>query len=147
MSLVMPLLVRRLRNDLQELEDDFGLSAEPIPDNIMLPLCIPLHVSNVPAYSGPDVAVNDHSFSLIIGEDYPYERPKVKWSSPIFHPNIMAPSEGGVVCVMDMDHWSADSTLSTLVRSLIDLLKHPNPHDPLRSSTCEEAAEWFLNKM
>lgn len=146
MSLVLPLLVKRLRNDLSELEEDLGIPACEIPDTLVLPISIELNLTDVPALAGPDVPISEHRFSIIIGEDYPYERPKVRWMSEIFHPNIMSPSEGGVVCVMDMDHWDPSSTLSSLVKALIDLLKNPNPHDPLRSSTCESAARWFLEK-
>ncbi len=106
-----------------------------------------LAVSGTGGYSAPGERAPEQEFTLITGEDFPYERPKVRWESPIFHPNIMSPSEGGLVCVMALDHWTFDSDLLSFVRSLIDLINNPNPHDPLRTPTCAKAAEWFLGNM
>ena len=123
MGLPRALLLRRLRNDLSALSEELWLDVPEIPDD------------------------PGQEFTLIAGEDFPYERPKVRWESPIFHSNIMPPSEGGLVCVMALDHWTFDSDLLSFVRSLIDLINNPNPHDPLRTPTCAKAAEWFLGNM
>ena len=147
MGLPRALLLRRLRNDLTALSEGLWMEVPEIPDDASFPLEIRLAVGGTEGYSAPDTKAPDQEFSLIVGEDFPYERPKVRWESPIFHPNIMPPSEGGLVCVMALDNWTFDSDLLSFVRSLTDLINNPNPHDPLRTPTCDTAAEWFLGNM
>ena len=147
MGLPRALLLRRLRNDLSALSEELWLDVPEIPDDTGFPVELRLAVSGTGGYSAPGERAPEQEFTLIVGEDFPYERPKVRWESPIFHPNIMSPSEGGLVCVMALDHWTFDSDLLSFVRSLIDLINNPNPHDPLRTPTCAKAAEWFLGNM
>lgn len=85
----------------------------------------------------------NHKLRLIITEDYPYEKPIVKWQSEIFHPNIMLPDDGGYVCTRLLDDWSFSSNLLMFIKGLEALLTTPNPGNPYGSDSCTLAAEYF----
>jgi ubiquitin-conjugating enzyme E2 C len=84
-----------------------------------------------------------HKFTLEITDEYPYQKPIVRWQSPIFHPNIMNPEEGGYVCTKLLDVWSFDSNLLAFIKGLESLISNPNPASPYASARCMEAARYF----
>ncbi|MFQ6127921.1 MAG: ubiquitin-conjugating enzyme E2 [Thermoplasmata archaeon] len=84
-----------------------------------------------------------HKLTILITEEYPFEKPIVKWRSDIFHPNIMLPDDGGYVCTKLLDDWNFDSTLLTFVKGLEALLTNPNPTNPFGSDSCTRAAQYF----
>ena len=141
----LPLLlaVRRIRNDLIELEDREDILVSDLGENISFPYSLKVRLVGVTGYVAPGKTADEHEFDVILGEDFPYERPKIRWKSEIFHPNIMSPSEGGGVCIADRDRWDFDSSLSDLILRIADLVKNPNPYNPLVSESCTAAAEWL----
>jgi ubiquitin-conjugating enzyme E2 C len=84
-----------------------------------------------------------HRFQIIVTEDYPYERPIVKWQTPVFHPNIMTPEDGGYVCTKLLERWEFKSDLVTFIKGIEILLANPNPDNPFGSDSCTRAAEYF----
>ena len=84
-----------------------------------------------------------HQFVMKITDEYPYEKPIVRWRTPIFHPNIMLPEEGGHVCTKLLDDWGFSSNLLTFIRGIESLLTNPNPLSPWGSKTCMSAANYF----
>ena len=84
-----------------------------------------------------------HKLKIIITENYPYQKPIVRWLSPIFHPNIMPPHEGGYVCTKLFENWNPRSTLVMFIKGLETLLAGPNPDNPLGSEACLKSAEYF----
>ena len=84
-----------------------------------------------------------HSFVMKITEEYPYEKPIVRWRTPIFHPNIMLPEDGGHVCTKLLDTWGFQSNLLAFIRGIESLLTNPNPHSPWGSKSCMAAANYF----
>lgn len=84
-----------------------------------------------------------HKLTILITEEYPFEKPIVKWRSDVFHPNIMLPDDGGYVCTKLLDDWDFNSTLVTFVKGLETLLTNPNPANPFGSDSCTRAAEHF----
>ncbi|KAM3956634.1 ubiquitin-conjugating enzyme E2 T [Aphomia sociella] len=82
------------------------------------------------------------TFKLIITipEKYPFEPPLVKFTTPVYHPNI---DKGGRIC-MDMlkmppkGAWLPTITLESLLVSLQTLLANPNPDDPLMMDVANE---------
>ena len=147
MGLPLLLAVRRIRNDLVDLEDREDIRVSDVGDSITFPYNLGVRLVGLRGYEAPGKTVDEHEFDVILGEDFPYERPKIRWKTPIFHPNIMAPSEGGGVCVADRDRWDFDSKLSDLIIRIADLVKNPNPYNPLVSESCTAAAEWFRNQV
>jgi len=84
-----------------------------------------------------------HRLQIIITEEYPYERPIVKWQTPIFHPNIMEAKDGGYVCTKLLECWDFKSSLSAFIEGIEVLLANPNPGSPFGSDSCTRAAEYF----
>ena len=84
-----------------------------------------------------------HSLKIIITDDYPYQTPIVRWTSPIFHPNIMGPEEGGYVCTRLLKEWDFSSNLVSFIKGIESLLSNPNPDNPFESQGCTQAAEYF----
>lgn len=143
MGLPPLLAVRRIRNDLVDLEDRDDITVSDVDGAVSFPYELNVKLSGIRGYSAPGKTVDEHEFDVILGEDFPYERPRIRWKTAIFHPNIMAPSEGGAVCIADRDRWDFDSKLSDLIIRIADLVKNPNPYNPLVSESCTAAAEWF----
>lgn len=88
-------------------------------------------------------AVFTHDLKIAITRHYPYQTPIVRWQSPIFHPNIMSPDDGGFVCTKLVKKWSFSSDLYMFLKGLELLLAHPNPDDPYENNSCTMAAEYF----
>ncbi|KAL3128378.1 UBA and UBC domain-containing protein [Cryptosporidium hominis] len=66
---------------------------------------------------------------IIVPKEYPYEPPKVKFITRIWHPNIS--SQTGAICLDILkDAWSPALTLRTVMLSIQALLSSPEPNDP-----------------
>jgi ubiquitin-conjugating enzyme E2 C len=82
---------------------------------------------------------------VIINEEYPYEKPRARWETPIFHPNIMPPEDGGYVCIKLLDKWSFGSTLLSFVKAVEHLVGNPNALNPFGMDLCIESSQFYLN--
>lgn len=143
MGLVRPVLLKRLNNEINDLNGYLGLKIPDIPANAGFPVEIAIGLKNSPARISRDEMGGNHGFILKISEEYPYERPRAKWTTPIFHPNIMMPEDGGLVCVKMLDNWSFGSSLLSFVRGVESLIANPNPFNPYGTDSCMAAAEWY----
>lgn len=143
MGLVQVVLIKRLNNEIEGLNDYLKLSVPPIPLDAKFPIELRIGLKNTLARISKDQTSNDHQFILIISEEYPYERPKATWTTPIFHPNIMMPEDGGFVCVKTLDNWSFGSSLLSFVKGVEQLISDPNPMNPYGTESCMEASAWF----
>ena len=70
---------------------------------------------------------------------YPFEPPKVRFVTPIYHPNI---DDGGRICLDTLKmppqgSWSPSVNLSTLFTTIRVLMSHPNPDDGLMPDITE----------
>ena len=144
MGLVRPVLIKRINNEILGLNDHLGLKIRSLPEDVEFPIEISIALKNAPARISKEEVGSEHVFSIIVSEDYPYERPRAKWMTPIFHPNIMMPEDGGHVCVKTLDNWAFGSSLLSFVKGVEQLIADPNPMNPYGTESCMEAAKWHV---
>lgn len=141
-------LVKRLRNEIKTVCN--YLDAKIDVDNEAFdefPLEMTFSMKNVPALTchGRNIRkIRNHTFSLIINDNYPFEKPRVRWETPIFHPNIMDPEDGGHVCIKLLDTWTFNTSLVSFIRGMEHLLMNPNPLSPFGTDSCMEATKYIL---
>lgn len=95
---------------------------------------------------GPtDSPYESASFKLRISipSNYPFAPPKVRFTTPIYHPNI---DSGGRICldVLKMPpqgSWKPSQNLSTVLTSIYLLMAEPNPDDGLMPEITKEYRE------
>lgn len=147
MSLPPDILRKRLRNELVNARKALKAhTVEVVGDPSRFPVMVKVTLSDVPGPELVDGKVahrTDHIFLMEISEDYPYQKPLVIWGTPIFHPNIMVPEDGGFVCTKLLDDWSFDSNLLLFIKGIEVLLSSPNPSAPYGTDSCTRAAELF----
>ncbi len=78
-----------------------------------------------------------------IPDRYPFEPPKIRFVTPIYHPNI---DNGGRICLDTLKmppkgSWGPQINLSTVLATIRLLMATPNPQDGLMA----EITEQFLN--
>ena len=69
------------------------------------------------------------NMDIKITDKYPYEPPKVKFITPVYHPNI--DKEGNICLSILKNEWSSVLTIEKVLLSISSLLTDPNPKDPL----------------
>mmetsp|Transcript_7854 Transcript_7854/g.11315 ORF Transcript_7854/g.11315 Transcript_7854/m.11315 type:complete len:194 (-) Transcript_7854:1692-2273(-) len=78
--------------------------------------------------------------NIDIPKQYPFEPPKMKFDTKIWHPNIS--SQTGAICLDILkDQWSPALTIKTALLSLQALLCSPEPGDPQDA----QVAKMYLN--
>ncbi|XP_077369694.1 ubiquitin-conjugating enzyme E2 T [Festucalex cinctus] len=80
------------------------------------------------------------SLEIKIPERYPFEPPKMRFLTPIYHPNI---DTAGRICYEALKlppkgAWRPSLNLSTLLTSIQLLMAEPNPDDPLMADIASE---------
>lgn len=146
MSYPKEIVLRRLINELEECSDFMDGDIDIDPERTELPLTIGMKITDTLAYATRDKIVYEHEFNITITKDYGQRKPEVTWVSEIFHPNIMSPKDGGLVCLKMLDQWTYGTRLSSFLNGIITLLSEPNVASPFGTDSCKEAAEFFASK-
>ncbi|XP_066059923.1 ubiquitin-conjugating enzyme E2 T isoform X1 [Chamaea fasciata] len=80
------------------------------------------------------------NLEIIVPERYPFEPPKIRFLTPIYHPNI---DSAGRICLDILKlppkgAWRPSLNISTLLTSIQLLMAEPNPDDPLMADISSE---------
>jgi ubiquitin-conjugating enzyme (huntingtin interacting protein 2) len=115
----------RLKKELSELQKDTNAGVTVTPKGDQL-------TELEGTITGPDdtpYAGGFYRISISIPSGYPFEPPKMKFLTKVWHPNIS--SQTGAICLDILkDQWSPALTIKTALLSLQALLCAPEPDDP-----------------
>ncbi|TKS77650.1 Ubiquitin-conjugating enzyme E2 T [Collichthys lucidus] len=80
------------------------------------------------------------SLEIKVPERYPFEPPKIRFLTPIYHPNI---DTSGRIChdalkLPPKGAWRPSLNISTVLTSIQLLMAEPNPDDPLMADISSE---------
>lgn len=129
-------VTKRLQSELMSLmlEPISGVSAFPEGEN-MLKWRATIDGTADGYYSGMEMAL-----TLDFPKDYPINAPVVKFTTPIYHPNV---DMSGNICLDILkEKWSAAMSTSSVLLSIRALLDCPNNESPLNA----QAAQLWDNK-
>ena len=120
-------IMRRVDKELKEFQQSTDLNenvtAGPIDNDLFHWYAIIMGPSDSP-YAGGIFRLD-----VRLPQKYPYEAPRISFTTKIYHPNIN--SSGGICLDILKDQWSAALTISKVLISICSLLTDPNPDDPL----------------
>lgn len=116
----------RVQKELQECNKDInvsGISVNPKADNLS-------HlIGTIPGPTGTPYEGGTFSIDITLPDGYPFEPPKMKFATKVWHPNIS--SQSGAICLDILkDQWSPALTIKTALLSIQALLSAPQPDDP-----------------
>lgn len=99
-----------------------GVSASPLPDNVMTWNAVIIGPSDTPFEDGT------FRLALQFDEQYPNKPPSVKFISDVFHPNVYA---SGELCLdILQNRWSPTYDVLSILTSIQSLLNDPNISSP-----------------
>ncbi|KAM3618533.1 uncharacterized protein V6R79_021413 [Siganus canaliculatus] len=128
--------VSRLKRELQM------LSTEPPPGITCWQSEEQIDDLRAQIVGGADTPYEGGIFSLEIKvpERYPFEPPKIRFLTPIYHPNV---DSSGRIChdalkLPPKGAWKPSLNISTVLTSIQLLMAEPNPDDPLMADISSE---------
>lgn len=118
---------KRLKNDFQKLQKEKT-------ENILLVSCNDDMSTWEAVLKGPKDSIYENGIFLLelsFPSDYPFKPPKIRFRTPVYHPNI---KPSGDICLDILSSkWSASLTVLSVLLSICSLLSDPNADDPLNS--------------
>merc|ERR1712072_695723 len=91
---------------------------------------------NLKGPDGTPYAGGYYIIDIQIPADYPYNPPKMKFDTKIWHPNIS--SQTGAICLDVLGkEWSPALTIRTALLSIQAMLSAPEPSDPQDAEVAE----------
>lgn len=98
--------------------------------------------ANIIGPAGTPYAGGVFKTEITLPEKYPYDPPKIRFLTKIYHPNI---DEGGRICLdilkvntTTQGAWRPVMNIASCLTSLQVLLSEPNPDDPLMPEIAEQ---------
>jgi len=123
---IRPRELKRLEKELQDiraLSSESSVSADSVEGDLT-------HwKGSVKGPEGTPYSGGCFVIDIAIPGDYPYNPPKMKFDTKIWHPNIS--SQTGAICLDVLGkEWSPALTIRTALLSILALLSAPEPDDP-----------------
>lgn len=122
-------MLARLRRELSMLSQD------PPPGVCAWLKCDTVHVllAQVHGVEGTCYEGGVFLLEVVVPDRYPFEPPKIRFLTPIYHPNI---DSGGRICLDTLKMppsgaWTPSLNISTVLSTIRLLMSHPNPDDGL----------------
>ena len=136
--------VRRLQKEHDELQKD-------CPANIS---CRPVSEGDLSHWEGTIMGAEDSPYaggifflSIRFPAEYPFNPPRLQFTTKVFHPNINSNGRIGLDILRrersSAGNWNPILTISKVLLSISSLLCDPNPDEPLFG--CEEIATMYKN--
>ncbi|XP_001628644.2 ubiquitin-conjugating enzyme E2 C isoform X1 [Nematostella vectensis] len=124
-------ILKRLNQDLMDLmmTNEKTVSAFPINDTMV--------EWNATITGVKDTLYDGLKYKLTISfpKEYPYQAPKVKFTTPCFHPNV--DQQGNICLDILKEKWAPSYNVRTLLLSIQSLLEDPNLESPLNAQAAE----------
>lgn len=129
-----PRELKRLEKELQDiraLAKDSSVSADAVENNLT-------HwKGHLKGPEGTPYVGGSYYIDIQIPADYPYNPPKMKFDTKIWHPNIS--SQTGAICLDVLGkEWSPALTIRTALLSIQAMLSAPEPDDPQDAEVAEQ---------
>ncbi len=117
--------LNRIKKELEDITNNppYNCSAGIADNNIYKWIASIIGPENSPYKNGI------FSLEIIFPQDYPFNPPKIRFLTKIYHCNIN--SSGGICLDILKDKWSPALTVSKILLSICSLIDDPNPDDPL----------------
>lgn len=125
-------VTKRLQSELMQLmmSSPPGVSAFPESDANML-----LWKGTIEGPDGTPYEGLKFKLALTFPQNYPYSAPTIKFTSPMWHPNV---DMSGNICLDILkEKWSAVYNVQTILLSLQSLLGEPNNSSPLNAQAAQ----------
>ncbi|RKK70219.1 hypothetical protein BFJ69_g12070 [Fusarium oxysporum] len=139
--------LRRVAKELQDFQDaSYNLHAYNEADLTHLNGSLPIPPGT--PYSGGTYTIN-----VQVPDDYPFEKPSMKFNQRIYHPNVH--HETGEIAPGALGSWEPTNTIKSTLDTIVKLLQQPDPRYPLngeadlqfkeiQSLFRERAQEWAV---
>lgn len=127
---------RELKRLEKELQDITALAADSSIQANMVDKDITHWKGHLKGPEGTPYSGGAFDIDIEIPADYPYNPPKMKFDTKIWHPNIS--SQTGAICLDVLGkEWSPALTIRTALLSIQALLSAPEPDDPQDAEVAE----------
>mmetsp|Transcript_1780 Transcript_1780/g.3860 ORF Transcript_1780/g.3860 Transcript_1780/m.3860 type:complete len:150 (-) Transcript_1780:7-456(-) len=115
---------RRINRELESVREYTGdaYSAVPVNDDDMFNWVATIQGPKDSPYEG-----GRFHLSIQFPADYPFNPPRVRFTTKLYHPNI--DEQGGECLDITKDQWSPALTIEKVLLALASLLSDPNPDD------------------
>ena len=127
--------IRRIQTELNELQRDGcppNVTAAPATEADLFHW-----IGTIQGPDGSPYVGGTFHLSIRFPKDYPFQPPRVQFTTPIYHPNI---NQTGGICldILKADHWSPALTITKVLLSISSFLVEPNPDHPLMPEIAKE---------
>lgn len=82
-----------------------------------------------------------YPLKMVFSEDYPAKPPSVKFTPPLYHPNVFPSGSVCLSILKEESGWAPTITMPQILEGIQTLLHEPNLADPAQSEAYKDAFE------